>query len=315
VTTTPSDEGSPADRTVVTAGERLICLVPEQGLIGRVEDEMTLHDLWTILWSGKWIIVVVTSLFAIGSVTYALLAEEWYRAEVLLAPVEENSTLSLGQFGGLASLAGVKMGGGGSVEAVATLRSREFARDFIDDFSLLTVLFADDWNAETGQWLIDDPKDWPDVRDAVRYFHESVLGVSENFDTGLVTIGIEWKSPTLAAEWANVLARRLNVRLRERALQEAESNVAYLQEELARTGVVTTQQTISRLLESELQKLMLARGNEEFAFRVIDAAEIPKKRVRPKRALIAVLGTIVGGMLSVFWVLLSSMARSRSKPL
>jgi uncharacterized protein involved in exopolysaccharide biosynthesis len=103
---------------------------------------------------------------------------------------------------------------------------------------------------------------------------------------------------------------RLNERLRERALQEAETNVAFLQTELGQTSVVTLQQSIGRLLESELQKLMLARGNEEFAFRVIDAASPPKERVRPKRALIAVVGTMLGGMLAVFGVFLLHAVRS-----
>jgi LPS O-antigen subunit length determinant protein (WzzB/FepE family) len=106
---------------------------------------------------------------------------------------------------------------------------------------------------------------------------------------------------------------RLNERLRERALREAETNVAFLRAELAQTSVVTLQQSIGRLLESELQKLMLARGNEEFAFRVIDAASPPKQRVRPKRAQIAILGTILGGMLAVFGVFLLHVVRSEAK--
>jgi uncharacterized protein involved in exopolysaccharide biosynthesis len=103
---------------------------------------------------------------------------------------------------------------------------------------------------------------------------------------------------------------RLNERMRAQALKEAETNVAFLQTELGRTSVVTLQQSIGRLLESELQKLMLARGNEEFAFRVIDAASPPKERVRPKRALIAVMGTVLGGLLAVFGVFLLHALRS-----
>jgi uncharacterized protein involved in exopolysaccharide biosynthesis len=78
---------------------------------------------------------------------------------------------------------------------------------------------------------------------------------------------------------------------------------------------VTLQQSIGRLLESELQKLMLARGNEEFAFRVIDAASPPKERVRPKRALIAVVGTMLGGMLAVLIVFLSHAIRGKGNSL
>jgi uncharacterized protein involved in exopolysaccharide biosynthesis len=55
---------------------------------------------------------------------------------------------------------------------------------------------------------------------------------------------------------------------------------------------------------------MLARGNEEFAFRVIDAASPPRDRVRPKRTLIAVVGTMAGGILAIFLVFLKHAFRS-----
>ena len=139
---------------------------------------------------------------------------------------------------------------------------------------------------------------------------EEILKVSEQRTTGLVTLAVEWTEPEVAADWAGVLVRRLNDRLRERALQEAETNVAYLQSEMGSTTLVTLQESIGRLLESELQKLMLAKGNEEFAFKVLDSAIPPKQRVRPKRALTAVVGTLLGGLLGVFGVLIVHLGRS-----
>ena len=299
------------ERTGPGSGERLVYVMPEQGFGGTADGEISMRELWGILWRGKWIIIAVTAVFAIGSVVYALLATEWYRAEVLLAPAEERSVQGLGgQLGGLVALAGVSVGGGGSAEAIAVLKSREFARAFIGDFDLVPVFFHEKWDAANSVWLGDDPEKWPEIRDAIKYFNEKVLKVSVSRDSRLVTLGVEWTDPEVAAEWARQLAIRLNQRLRERALREAETNVAFLQTELGQTSVVTLQQSIGRLLESELQKLMLARGNEEFAFRVIDAASPPKERVRPKRALIAVMGTIVGGMLAVFGVFLLHALRS-----
>lgn len=269
------------------------------------EDEIRLIDLWTIVWSGKWRIIGVTLVFAVLSVVYAIYATEWYRAEVLLAPAAERNAAALpNQLGGLAALAGVNLGGDDSVEAVATLKSREFARGFIEDLDLLPVLFADVWDAGSKRWVVEDPADQPDIRDAVKLFHDEILRVSEDRGTGLVTLAVEWPDPEVAARWATVLVQRLNSIMRQRALAEAETNVSYLQQQLAETNVVTLQQAVGRLLESELQKLMLARGTQEFAFRVIDSAEPPKRHVRPKRALIAVAGTMLGGVLGLLWVFL-----------
>ena len=292
-------------------GERLVYVMPEGGF-GAADDEIDLFELWNILWQGKWLVIASTVVFAVGSVVYALAQTQWYRAEVLLAPAEGRSSPAVGgQLGGLAALAGVSVGGGESAEAIATLRSREFVRAFIEDFDLMPVLFADEWDAARGAWRDPNPEEWPDIRDGVRFFLEDVLKVSEARDTALVTLAVEWPDPELAAQWAMTLTSRLNQRVRDRALREAEANVAYLQAELAQTSVVTLQQSIGRLLESELQKVMLARGNEEFAFRVIDSAEVPNKPARPKRALIAVVGTMLGGMLGVAAVFVRHVVRSR----
>jgi uncharacterized protein involved in exopolysaccharide biosynthesis len=306
----PTNKGSGVEQGEPGSGERLVYLIPGEGFGGAPHDEISLRQLWDILWRGKWIITAVTALFAVGSVVYALLATEWYRAEVLLAPADEVSTRTLGgQLGGLAALAGVSVSGGGSVEPIAVLKSREFARAFIEDSGLVQVFFDEQWDSAGGAWLGDDPEQWPEIRDAVKYFHDNVLKVSEARDSRLVTLGVEWTDPEIAAEWATEIVIRLNERLRERALKEAEVNIAFLQTELGQTNVLTLQQSIGRLLESELQKLMLARGNEEFAFRVIDAASPPKERVRPKRALVAVIGTILGGVVGVFSVLLGNAVR------
>lgn len=298
--TPPTPSQSP---TAGQPSDRYVYVVPE-GSIGReADDAIDLFELLVVLWKGKWIVISFTLVLAIAAVVIAIVQTPWYRAEVLLAPAEQRDMPAVGgQLGGLVSLAGVSVGGGESVEAIATLRSRGLVREFIEEFDLLPVLFSEDWNVAEGRWRHPDPEEWPDIRDGVRFFLEDVLTVSEERDTGLVTMAIEWTDPELAAQWAMVLVARLNQRLRNRALQEAEANVSYLREELSQTNVVTLQQSIGRLLESELQTVMLARGNEEFAFRVIDPADIPKLPARPRRLLIAVVGTMIGGTLGVFAV-------------
>jgi uncharacterized protein involved in exopolysaccharide biosynthesis len=167
----------------------------------------------------------------------------------------------------------------------------------------MQVLFAERWDTARGAWTENDPADQPDMRDAVHYFDSSVRRVSEDRRTKLVRLSIEWKDPALAAEWANALADELNDHMRVRALAEAEANVTYLQHELTSTTTVVLQQSIGRLLEAELQKLMLARGDKDFAFRVVDRAEIPKRRSAPNRKLIVAFSTVVGCALSVLVVL------------
>ena len=315
MTTTRNDnEGRtrPDDGARIPA-EGLVYVSPGPVFSGVSNDKISLRQVWRIIWRGKRTVIAATTIFALGSLAYALLATEIYRAEVLLAPAAEQSTPMIGgQLGGLAELVGVSVGEGNDVVALAVLQSREFARQFIEQLDLLPIFFEDEWDAENDRWREDDPTEAPDVRDGVKFFHKEIFEVSEELRTGLVTLTIDWTDPDIAAEWASILVLRLNDRLRERALQEAQTNVDYLQSEMAKATLITLQESIGRLLEAELPKLMLAKGNEEFAFKIVDPAFPPRERERPKRALTAIIGTILGGLLGIFIVLVGHSGRAGS---
>ena len=136
--------------------------------------------------------------------------------------------------------------------------------------------------------------------------------VEEDTSTGLVTLSVEWRDPELAAAWANLLAVRLNDHMRQRALAEAEANVKYLRHEFESTSIVALQQSISGLLENEMQKLMLARGNSEYAFRIIDRAEVPRAKSKPRVTLIVAVATVFGAMLSGLVALVRDMVKNRT---
>ncbi|OXX21748.1 Wzz/FepE/Etk N-terminal domain-containing protein, partial [Vibrio sp. V08_P9A1T1] len=48
-------------------------------------DEIDLKELFIVLWQGKWIIILVTLVFAIGAITYALTAQEWWSSSAKIA--------------------------------------------------------------------------------------------------------------------------------------------------------------------------------------------------------------------------------------
>jgi uncharacterized protein involved in exopolysaccharide biosynthesis len=263
-------------------------------------EAVTLRDLWRVLWRGRWLVIGLAAAFVAVAVAYVLIAAPWYEAKVLLAPAEERTTEdALAGLGGLVGLAGISVGGQDNSEAIAIIESRDFTRAFIQERNLMPVLFADKWDEAAGRWKAADPADAPEIREAVRFFSERVRRVEEDKATGLVTLTVTWKDPALAANWANDLVERLNAVMRERALADAQRNFDFLQKELAAASIVTLQLSIGRLLDAELQKLMLARGNEEFAFRVLDHAEPPDLPSRPRRVLLPVLMCLFGGVLGV----------------
>ena len=83
------------------------------------DDEIDLRELFSVLWVGKKLIVVITAVFAVVSVVYALSLPNEYKASAVVSPAGSGgSSLGsmAGQLGGLASLAGINIGSGESNE-------------------------------------------------------------------------------------------------------------------------------------------------------------------------------------------------------
>lgn len=294
----PADSGQ-----VIRGAERVVYVIPPEAIVPTVDREVDVALVLRRLWRGRaWIFGATLFAIAVAG-TYLLITPPWYRAEVVLMSAEGRSIPalpeSLAGLSGLAGLAGISIGGGGTAEPRAVLTSDDFTRDFIVKHRLKPVLFADKWDAARGTWKSPDASRWPDDHDAVKLIDERVRRVSEDKRSGEVRLTVDWTDPVIAAEWANAMVDDLNERMRQRALQEAESNLAYLQREMDATSLVTLQQSIGRLIEGEIQKAMLAKGEREFSFRVIDRAEPPKWRAGPRRALVLALSTLAGMALGV----------------
>lgn len=299
---------------------------PEASAIA--DDEIDLRELFGALWKGKWIIILTTVVFAIGAVLYALSLPNIYKSDALLAPAESSGGGGLakmaGQLGGLAALAGVNLGAGESSQtdlAVQVMQSRRFIEAFINKHDLLVPLMAvKEWdlanntliindeiyNPSTGEWLrevagLRGAK--PSAQEAFEVFKKEVLSVTQNKESGLYTVSVKHYSPYIAQQWVNWLIEDINKVMRERTIAETTQNLAYLEAQLQKTAVADMQATFYKLIEDQTKSLMLAEVQEEFIFKVIDPAIVPELKDSPKRALICVLGTLLGGMLGVAIVL------------
>ncbi len=292
------------------------------------DDEIDLAELWHAIWSGKLLIIAISALFAISSVIYAINQPNIYRATTLLAPAGEQGGAGglakmAGQFGGLASLAGINLGGGGTDKtglALEVLKSRVFLEKFINKHQLLVPLMAaESWDLNTRTLIYNDDlydsstKTWlrevkapkkpePSSWEAYKTFKQ-ILSITTDKETGMVTLAIEHYSPEIATQWLFWLVRDINAAMREQDKADAQRSIDYLTVKLQETQLADMQTVFYQLIEQQTKTIMLAEVSQEYVLRTIDPANAPDEKAKPKRALIVVLGSMLGGILSVLIVL------------
>lgn len=294
------------------------------------EDEIDIRELFAVLWRGKWIILLMALVFAVGGISYAFYKPNVYTASALLAPANDDSSGHIGgQLAGLASLAGVNIGEGNlnkTVIAREVLKSRAFLGSFIRRHNLAVPLAATkDWDMvreqwvidtdifrpETSEWSVDDngkslaPTDW----ELVEEFRE-LLHVGENRDTGMLTVSITFLSPVAVKKWVELLIKDLNDHMREQDVAEAEASIQYLESKLKETNIAGMQQVLYQLIESQTRTIMLANAQQEYVFKTIDPAVVPEEKSAPKRALISVAAIMLGGTLGIFIIFLQAFIRA-----
>lgn len=302
-------------------------------LSAEYDDEIDLRELFSVLWAGKILIVGITTLFALGSVIYALMLPNQYQASIVLAPAQQEAgglSASLGQLGGLASLAGINIGEGGGSEpqlAQEILRSRSFIETFISENDLAVEVFAvDDWDVQTNQLSIDaalydtDSGEWvreppsgklpkPSGWELYEAFSDR-FSVSQDKKTGMVTLSVEYYSPIVAKQWADKLVAAINAHMQARKLQQVNRNIKYLEAQIEKTPIAEMREVFYTVIEEQIKSKMLAEASPEYVFETVSPAMVPEEKSQPKRALICILGTLLGGMLSVLWVLVRHYARA-----
>jgi uncharacterized protein involved in exopolysaccharide biosynthesis len=298
------------------------------------DDEIDLRELFAVIWQGKWLIIAITAVFAIGSVIFAIMQPNIYKSEALLAPASEEQGGGLSglasQFGGLASIAGINLGSKGGVDktqmAIEVMKSRQFASEFIQKHDILPDLMAANkwdmsdniisydeklYDASAKKWVreVKAPfKPEPSMQEAFKEFSK-IVSVNSAKDTGMVTVSVEHISPVVAQQWVNWLVEDINEVMKERDVAEAIRSSDFLNKQIAQTNVADIRSILYKLVEEQAKTIMFAEVRDEYVFKTIDPALVSEEKAKPKRAVICVLGTMLGGMLGVMFVLIRHFVR------
>ena len=127
------------------------------------DGEIDLRELSSVVWAGRKVIFMITGIFAALALISALLSPNQYQATVVVYPLEDGPASLMGsmasQIGGIASLAGISVGGAETLESKAAMEvmlSWGFIDKFIKKNKLAADIFAaDGWDRETNQLSYD----------------------------------------------------------------------------------------------------------------------------------------------------------------
>jgi hypothetical protein len=283
------------------------------------DDAVDIGAVLKTIWSRKILIGSITSFAALFTVLYALSLPNVYTSSTLLAPTSKDDSLSskLGSLSGLAGLAGVSMGSGSisnSEIAVKRIQSFDFfSTYFLPNIELKNLVAIESWSPkgntinyneslydnENNNWLDSKPSDQKAFKE-----YKKFLNIKQDDFSGLVKISIEHKSPLIAKEWVEIIIYNINESMREMDIKNAQNSINYLNESSKTVSIQSIKEVVSKLLESQMQTLMLASSNESYVFKIIESPLAPEVKTGPSRAILCILGTILGFILSLLVVLI-----------
>lgn len=296
--------------------------------------DVDLRRVFSVLWQSKKSILIACILAASLSIALALSLPNTYKSEVLLAPTADPSGFKMSrQLSGLASLAGLNLGGQGqdnTALALEIIQSREFLGRFIEKHDLFVpVMAANGWDRDTNTLKINDSiydtnkKLWvrevkppfqpkPSVLETVEDFSD-LLSVSQDKTTGMVKVSLQHYSPFLVKEWLDALVKDLNEDVRRRDLEQAQKSVDYLSAKAAETNVAELKELLYSLIEEQTKTLMLGHVRDEYVFKTVDPAFVAEKKNKPKRALIVIGITMATFFIACFVVLVRRASKVSSR--
>lgn len=294
------------------------------------EDEIDLRELFNTILKYKYKILVFCVFVVSITFMYALSIPNSYKSEVVLSP--QNSQKSVGGgLSSLASLAGVSLGGGGSkdpsVMMKTTLNDYNFNTMIIKKYNLVEKLNSEKnlvfaMGIDSVYNLLNSKnKSSEDLRDSeAKIFStigkiKSILSISSDKKTSLITLKAEMKDRYLAKELVDIYLEEIINKIKLQDMKEIDEQIKYYNKELVSTYDVSLKEQLSKSLSALYQKRVFSQANDYyFVSKIVDSrVSYIKEKTKPKRALILVVSLVTSLILGIFLAFFIEFIRNDKK--
>ena len=236
----------------------------------RFEEELSLLDIFNVLWRKKFFIIFVTFIFGLTALIYAFTRDFTYRAECrILPPQGRGSSSILSQFGGLADFVGLPTAATSGQMMIGILQGDSVVDAIIDKFNLMNRYSQD-------------------IRLRARTTTISNLETAEDNKSGIISIAFIDKEPKFAADVANAFVVELQRKLQEVSLADAQQRRNFFENQLKQA-----QQELNEA-ESEMIQYQQSKGVialESQASEILASIASLRNRIAAKNVEISTLSS------------------------
>ena len=308
------------------------------------DDEISLIDLFAVLWRYKVMIIVVTLIAMIGVVVYSVISlklppEKSFlpnkytaRAQMLINDDSGSSgglssMLNASGLGGLANLAGVSVPGGASNSSLAgyLVHSNSVLDEVVKNFNLverynieeyvvsasrdaLKGVLTSNFDDETGVFSVSFTDIDPVFAKDVVNFVVSLL------ESKFLEMGIDKNSLTKENLEANIENTYNEILKLQKEIQEIEYSVSNVYNPNQTKSIVmdatlkkmelSVQQEIYAQLKAQYEMLKVTMSSEQPVFQILEFAEVPDRKSAPSRGMLCIIVTFASFFVSVFMAFL-----------
>jgi uncharacterized protein involved in exopolysaccharide biosynthesis len=301
------------------------------------DDEISLIDLFAVLWNRKKMIITITAIAAVGVVVFSILTlllppeinplpnEYTSSAHMLINDSDSSgggmaSMLNASGLGGLAGLAGVSTGASFSQLAVYLVSANSFLDTVVDEFDLinrykikkyfraesrkaLKKKLSASYDEESGVLSISFTDKDPQFAQGVVNFSAAYLG--ERFDAlGLDKNKLEKEN--LEKNIENTFREIQNLEAESHRLAQSvnrlvAADIPAITLETNRIALeLGAQRQVYTQLTVQYELLKVSMSSETPVFQILELGEVPDKKSGPSRGLICIIVTFAAGFFSVF---------------
>lgn len=296
------------------------------------ENEIDFRKLFEVIWGGKWIVLTITSFFILAAIIHSISLPNIYKSSALLSAVDQQNSINntMKSYGGLATLAGINIptqsNASNSIKAIDKVNSLSFFSDNIlpniflpnlmavkswDSISNTIYYDASIYNESTKKWIRNSKI--PTVQESFYVFKNKHLEISEDKNTGFITISVKHQSPHVAKTWVDLIVKEINYFFRAKDKVEATAAIDYLNIQIAQTSFTEIKEVIAQLLQQKTQLLTLIEVSDFYVFEYIDPPAVMESKSEPNRLLMCILSALIGITLGIVTVLIRDYANRTRK--